>query len=479
MSTTNGNRKILDLKRWEFCSPLPLATAAGHFVVSSRHYRQQQVLVQSNTTAYLYNPNEDGFAQLPSPALAGTFGAGACGTSASWSTGATVGAAAITATGGTTTTINTNQTLARSLSGYSVNILSGPNAGATLQIVRNTVGPNAVITVAEQGAAFTTDTTYRLITPRWYVLGAGTLASGSFKAYDFATNTWQTLAQAGLPATWGTDGRMMATPSWIDAGYVSFAAGTATSATGTTLVNAGKAWASGQWVNFQVRITGGTGAGQIRTITANDATTLTVAAWATVPDSTSTYSIEGNDDFLYLIGNNAVTLYRYQISTNTWTTLVPSVARAAAGGAGLSGHWVWGVTDPLWVDENAVINGRRLYSFRGAGAAGNPLDFYDIPSNSWTSAVLYAPAADTFTTGTKYAYNGDFLYMQKDATGRWFRYTYAANTLDGWNTMTYTQGAAVVGDTAFDVTYVDGATNIVYVYMALNTSAVLLRQMVV
>jgi hypothetical protein len=50
---------------------------------------------------------------------------------------------------------------------------------------------------------------------------------------------------------------------------------------------------------------------------------------------------------------------------------------------------------------------------------------------------------------------------------------------DGWNTMLYTQGAAVLGDTSFDVTYKDGATEIVYVHMILNTSAVMLRQMVI
>ena len=51
--------------------------------------------------------------------------------------------------------------------------------------------------------------------------------------------------------------------------------------------------------------------------------------------------------------------------------------------------------------------------------------------------------------------------------------------MDGWGTMLYPQGAAVLGDTAFDVTYVDGATSIVYNYMILNTSAIMLRQMVI
>jgi hypothetical protein len=39
MATTNGNRKVLDLKRWEFCTPAPTATVAGAFIASSRHYR--------------------------------------------------------------------------------------------------------------------------------------------------------------------------------------------------------------------------------------------------------------------------------------------------------------------------------------------------------------------------------------------------------------------------------------------------------
>jgi hypothetical protein len=45
--------------------------------------------------------------------------------------------------------------------------------------------------------------------------------------------------------------------------------------------------------------------------------------------------------------------------------------------------------------------------------------------------------------------------------------------------MVYPQGGAIVGDTAFDVIYKDGATEINYVYMLLNTSNILLRQAVI
>lgn len=479
MATTNGNRKILDLKRWEMVTPSPAASTAGATVISSRCYRQQQLYVQGLTLAYLYAPNEDGWVQVPSPALAGTWAGGAAGVGGAFSTGTTVAALSLTATGGTTSTIITNQTLARSIAGYNVHILSGPNAGVTLPIVSNTVGASGVLTVATQASAFTASTVYRIIAPVWYVLGAGTLAAGSFRKYDFATNTWTTLAITGLPATLATDGRLMSTPSFSGSSYVSFATGTATGATGTTLVNAAKTWTVNQWTNSQVRIVSGTGAGQIRAITSNTANTLTVPTWTITPDATSVYQISGNDDYLYYMGNGAVAMYRYSITANTWTTLAPTAARAAAPGAGLSGHWVWGATPADWTNESAIKNGRYLYSFRAGGAANNPLDQYDIALNTWVSGVANAPATETFSTGTKYVYTGDYLYMQKDVTGRWFRYSFPDQGTDGWNTMLYTQGAAVAGDTAFDVTYTDGATSIQYIYMLLNTSTVMLRQLVI
>jgi hypothetical protein len=476
MATTNGNRKILDVKRWEFMAPAPNSTQAGAFIVSSRHFRQQQMYIRGNTDATIYNPSEDGWITIPSPALAGTFGAGASGTAGGWSTGSTVGAASLTATAGTTSTITTNQNFQRDLRGYKVHILSGPNNGLVLDIVRNTLGASSVITVATQASAFTASTVYRLLTPRYYVVGAGTLASASFRVYDYATNTWTTLSQTGLPASLATDGKLIATPSIIDGDFKIFATGTATSGTGTTLVQTGKTWTASQWINSQVRITGGTGAGQIRTITANTADTLTVATWTTNPDATSTYAIEGNDNFLYYIGNNAVTMYRYDITANTWSTLSPGVARGAAPTTGMSGHWVHSATETDWTSESAIQNGRYIYSFRGA--AGALLDRYDIAANSW-AAVTYSPAVETFTTGTKYVLHGGFLYIQKEATGRWFAFDIARAEMFPWGTMLYPQGAALLGDTAFDAVYKDGATEINYVYMLLNTSSVLLRQMVI
>jgi len=480
MTTTNGNRKILDLKRWEFCTPAPTATVAGSFIASSRHYRQQQLYVVSATVQYLYNPQEDAWVQLPSGALAGTFAVGACGTATS------VGPSG-TATAGTTSTITTNLTLARDLRGYSIHITGGPNAGATLAISSNTVGATSVITVPVQASAFTASTTFRLLTPRWYVLNAitasGTTTANVFRFYDFALNTWgaaETGATDGIApaAVIGTDSKLIATPSWQGEGYAAFATGTATAGGASTLTNSAKTWTVNQWTNSQVRIVSGTGAGQIRTIASNTATALTTsAAWTTAPDATSVYSIEGNDDFIYYMGSAAVTLFRYSISAGTWTTLSPTAARAAAPAVGMSGHWVWEATDAAWTNESAILNGRYIYSFRGG--AGAVLDRYDIAANTWASGLTYAPATEVFGAGSKYVYRNNAIYVQKDATGRWFRYDVVTSEQDGWSTMTYTQGAAIAGDTSFDVHYADGATEIDYVYMVLNTSTVMLRAMII
>lgn len=474
MPVANYNRKILDLKKWVMMTtPAPIASAAGALVVSSRLNQQRQMFIYSATAQYLYYPFEDAFIQIPSAALAGTFGAGACGAAGCVGPSGNALAGAASAA-----FLPTNLTLARSLKGYRVQIISGPGTGDIKTIKQNTTGANAIIEVDTPFSATpTTATVYRLLTPRWYVLCPGTLAAGSFKVYDFATNTWSNLSITGLPATWGTDGKLVGTPSYGDNGQqVVFATGTATGGGASVLTNSAKTWAVNTWANYQLRITGGTGAGQIRTIASNTGTQITVATpWTIQPDATSTYVIEGNDDFLYLMGNNAVTLYRYQISTNTWTTIAPIAARAAAPGLGMSGHWVFDSPDPRWTDESAGFNGARIYSFRGG--AGAVLDYYDIAANTWVSGVLYAPATEVFGAGSKYVYADGSLFIHKDATGRWFRFDFADAAMVGWSTNVYPGGAAVAGDTAFDVK--EPETGIRFIMMQLNTSTALMRCMIV
>ncbi|MBU1621894.1 MAG: hypothetical protein KKF27_20815 [Gammaproteobacteria bacterium] len=67
--------------------------------------------------------------------------------------------------------------------------------------------------------------------------------------------------------------------------------GTATSGAATSLTDTGKSWTVDALIGMYVTIYDGTGAGQLRAITDNTATAITVATWTTNPDSTSQYKI--------------------------------------------------------------------------------------------------------------------------------------------------------------------------------------------
>lgn len=75
-------------------------------------------------------------------------------------------------------------------------------------------------------------------------------------------------------------------------------ASTATGGTETTLSDSAKSWTPDALIGKFVIITANTGIGQVRKITDNDGTSITVGAWVTNPDSTSEYKI---CDYVYRI----------------------------------------------------------------------------------------------------------------------------------------------------------------------------------
>lgn len=76
--------------------------------------------------------------------------------------------------------------------------------------------------------------------------------------------------------------------------------GTATSGAASTLTDSTQTWTVNAYIGMRVRVIVGTGINQVRTVTANTATTLTVTpAWNVTPDSTSHYTIGGYDVYWY------------------------------------------------------------------------------------------------------------------------------------------------------------------------------------
>lgn len=464
MAITKKLLAVLDRKYWEFMTPAPVTTAAGMFLIQGDPVRRISMLVASATAQYLYYADQDAWEQVATVTLGGTFGAGSCG---DWTPLGPTG----TATAGSTTSMTTNLTIPRSLAGYKIRITAGAGAGQEAVITRNTTGANAVFTFDALGVALDNTSVYVILSGRFYVYNAGTASATSFQFYDFATNTWTARSVTGAPGTLATDGRLVILKG------VTIVTGTATAGGASTLTNSAKSWAANQWTNYQVRITGGTGAGQVRTIASNTGTVLTTsAAWTIVPDATSVYAIETNQDHGYLMGNNAVTLYRYTLSTNAWATLSPGAARAAAPGLAASLSMIESQEHADWTNESAILNGRRLYSFRGG--AGSILDYYDIAANTWVSGVDYGGKQETFTTGTSCCDLGGYIYLMKESTGRWFRYSPSDNELIPWSTLLYGQGAALLGNRSFGLTYTDGET-LEWVYVMRNTGTELFRCMVI
>jgi len=485
MTTTVNLRKLLHRKSWEMCQPSlgPLSaqnTSNGSFVTSDKFNLIPNSLaffVNSVNGVFRYDGDEDSWVQLPNSGIAGTFAAGSCGELRALS--AMGGVFIQTVTAGGVASLTTNKTIVRNLAGRRLRVVAGTGLGYDGLVVSNTLGANAVITT-DGSTTFDATTQFQLFGGSLWFMNAGTVAVG-FSVYDLATNAWTARAVANLPTAWGTEGQLVSTIG--SAG--SFATGTATAGAASTLTNSGKAWGVNMWNNSQIRITGGTGKGQIRPIASNTATVITITGtWAVNPDATSTYSIEGNGDYMYLLGNNAVAMYRFQVSTNTWTVLAPTAARAGAAAAGCSGNWIDSVEGwdnetlvPLYTTVLFKQNGRYIFSFRGG--ATSTLDVYDIAANTWVSNVLYGNQMETFTTGTSSFDYGGSIYLQKEATGRFLDFELKSFTMRSIAATPLGQGTTVTGQKMFMLPYQDGGTELTFLYTQRHTGSELYRMLLI
>ena len=119
--------------------------------------------------------------------------------------------------------------------------------------------------------------------------------------------------------TWISSGTTPNTTSYylIDG----FDAGTATSGGSSSITDSTKTWDVNRWKNYAIRITSGTGDGQILPIAGNTSTSLTTMwPWTVAPDSTSTYCIQADIDKNYLmLGANAgVLIHNIQDDIGTY-----------------------------------------------------------------------------------------------------------------------------------------------------------------
>lgn len=201
-------------------------------------------------------------------------------------------------------------------------------------------------------------------------------------------------------------------------------------------------------------------------------TASALASATSITVSAVNYSMESGAtayyyDHMYLVGNNATVMYRYQVSSNTWATTnasavaIPAVTGAVGGGCTIK-----------WLPSYAPD---KLFVVRG-NATSN-IYTYDLVANTW-STQAFNPSTETFTTASTHTARsiggkGYSIISSKEATMRIYEYDPSLSRLHPkMNQWLYPTGAAVQGDRA---TCLRSPDEVEFYYLLLPSSTAFLR----
>lgn len=255
------------------------------------------------------------------------------------------------------------------------------------------------------------------------------LAAVGFYRYNVLTDSWQQLASP--------------------TGTVSFVAG-CSMAYDPNVGTMGGVWlftpkATASWCIFQVY--------DIATNAWTDKAVPTglASAWGTASTLLVTPTqahASGDNNVIYLAGNNATTWYKYDKTENTWAVMGAPTALPAAAGAACKLIWEYGV------------NPDKILYIRGTGTSA--MYEYTISTDTFGSLLDYQPNTETLSSGTSYAYGGaNRVFFQKDATKRCYSLNLTDLRLRPFGTLPGAVATAREGDKMAYVT--DGNSEWVYV----------------
>lgn len=511
----NTFKKVIDRMMWVQVAPTPNAHAAAACLASdlrsdvSRNPFVYQLV--SNTVLNRYNIVTKGWSFVQSPALAGTFGAGAAMAFAP-----SFGAVGTIAAGATTTSVTLSTALPTAVGlnmlanrggsgefGFKLRIID-TTAGKTEEryIVGNTAGTTPIITV-DNAFTFTpaTGARYEILSGRVFMLGAGTTASNIWRSFEVATNTLSTgLSTTGLPATIGTDSSLMVldeqhTPYdcvpgegmikgafTYDTNLVSRKALTATASGASSLTGQATLGdavvVANEYRNFQIRIVQDTvtpgAVGQRRIIASHTAGASPVytlgTAWTTQPSSSAKYVIE-LPNLILARSSATTTVYTYNytdatinngtnnITAGSWSTTFFGAAPAANAAGGM-----WAPSFGIQPDAGRNARHSFCYFFRGGAVTLDVLDIAATITGTWTGAVTYDGGV-ALTPGTGGAYSpfgneGRMLYMNiytASAVNQIFRFDVKNRVLSPYTPTDWIQaGTAAVGNRIAAYAAIDG-----------------------
>jgi hypothetical protein len=242
------------------------------------------------------------------------------------------------------------------------------------------------------------------------------------------------LSNTGTTLTWSTAGTApTATSRYLILG---FDAGIATSGASTTITDSTKAWEVNRWRNYVVRIMAGTGAGQYKPIASNTATALTiVGTWATTPDSTSVFTIQGDPDKLYIqLGSlNGLAIHNIDSQVPTFGRQQDfGIARNAA--ATVAGQDAVAISTLANATTTATVTTAHPHQFR-VGQLVTVRGATDANFNVTNVAIATVPSGTTFTytmAGTPAAttiVSSQSTTILVDATKAWTTNQWAGQTV--------------------------------------------------
>jgi len=506
----NTFKKVIDRLVWAQVTPLPNAHAAAGCVASdlrsdiSRNPFVYQLV--SNTILNRYNIISKGSAFVLNPALAGTFGAGACMAFApSFGLVGTIAAGATTTSVVLSTPLPTapglNMLANRGGSGdygFKLRIIDNGAGGsgktAERYIVGNTASTTPTINVLSTfGFTPVSGSRYEIVAGRVFMLGAGAVAANIWRSFEVATNTLSTgLSTTNLPASITTDSSLLVLDEQYtpydcspgdgiikgaynyDTGVVSRYALTATATAAGTLTGQATLGdavvAANEYRNFQIRIvedtTNVTAVGQRRIIASHTAGPSPVytlgTAWTVTPSATAKYVIE-LPNLMLLRSTATTTVYTYNytdatinngtnsIATNSWSTTYFGVAPAANAAGGM-----WAPS--FGIQPDAARNARQsfCYFFRGGAATLDVLDIAGSITGTWTGAITYDGSPGAFpATGSGGCYSpfgqeGRMFYMNLYAasqSSQIYRFDVQNRVLSTFTPTDFLQtGTAVLGN---------------------------------
>lgn len=519
MTTTLSFKDFIDLPVWRPLASPVNAHAAGGAVVSDlrrdvsgtvrRGVRAWQLV--SLTVLNDYNMLNDGWSFNISPGLTGTFGVGATAVFKP-----AMGPRGSIAAGSTTSVIKLTTALPGTVGvgqlankgsgvGYAIRIIGNRAGGSGLVqeriIVNNTGATTTPDIYLDSPLTFTPDAgdTYEILSGRVYMLSAGTLAAGCWKAYDVATGVvLANLATTNLPATINTDSAAVA----LDEQYCCNACGegfilgagdggingkalTATASTIGTLtgqtVSGDFGLAANEYRNFQIRIVKDTAiptaVGQRRKIASHTggaiAPVYTLATnWTVTPSPTCQYVIEHANEILLWSSGSANTHTYAEIAigsmtANSWDTTTYSASGSVCA-AGVMAFTPFATP----IDTQKLNRYSNVWRFRGGSINLDLLDIAGGATGLWSNAVAYGGGIihGAGSCGTYEPHSGDF-YINVLATNVIMRFDPIHRYCENYAQLRWAQGTAAVGHRMFTNAFVDGTVAVPFVHILGATQA--------